>query len=57
MFYKVYNIDWDKEGEKVHLPSEVLIECDDGFDIEKNGKYELCFNKGYEVKNFSYKKL
>lgn len=57
MYYKVFNIEWDKNGEDVSLPNEILIECDEAFDIEKNGKYELCFNKGYPVKSFSYQKV
>lgn len=54
MVYKIFDIKWDTNGDKVKLPNELLWECDKEFDIEKLGKYELSFYIGYDVKQFAY---
>ena len=57
MVYKIYNIEWDKEGTDVDLPNALLWQCEDNYDIDKIGRHELCFYVGYPVKKFSYKPI
>jgi len=57
MVYKIFNIEWDDNGDQVRLPNEVLFKRDSKYNIEKLGKHELCFEVGYPVKKFSYKVL
>ena len=57
MVYKIYNIEWDKEGTDVELPNELLWQCEEEYDIDRIGRHELCFYIGYPVKRFSYKSV
>ena len=54
MVYKIYNIEWDTEGNEIELPRELLWQCEEGYDMERIGRHELCFYVGYPVKSFSY---
>ena len=57
MVYKIFNIEWDKEGTDVELPNELLWQCEEEYDIARVGRHELCFYIGYPVKKFSFKSV
>lgn len=56
MFVRFYNIEWDTDGEKVDLPSEITFEVDDDFDVENKGADLLSDNLGWCIRTFNFEK-
>ena len=56
-YYRAYNINWDTDGEKVDLPSELNIALDDDADIAVEGSDALSDKIGWCVNHFDYKEL
>ena len=50
--YRLFDIDWDTDGEDVDLPSEVIVEIDDDQDIVYDGADALSDQYGWCVNSF-----
>ena len=55
--YRAYNIDWDTDGEKVDLPSEVTFEMEDDEDPSLEGANAISDKYGWCVNGFSFEEI
>jgi len=55
--YRVYDIDWDTDGEKVDLPTEFRLSLPDDVDVALEGADALSDKIGWCVNSFNYKEL
>lgn len=50
-------IKWDTDGEKVDLPSEVILDVENGLDVENEGADVLSDKYGWCVESFDFEVL
>ena len=55
MTIKAFNIDYETDGEKISLPSELIFEVDDDFDAENDLADLISDETGWLVLGCSYK--
>ena len=51
---RLFNIDWDTDGETVSLPTDVTVEVDEDFDAEEEAADLLTDKYGWCVKGCEY---
>ena len=57
MKIRLYNIDWDTDGEDIDLPQDVIREVENDFDIINDGADLLSDEYGWCVFGFDYEIL
>lgn len=54
---KFSEIEWQTDGEEVELPSSVVLEVSDGFDVEENGADLLSDKYGWLVESYLWESV
>lgn len=54
---KFSEIEWQTDGEEVELPSSVVLEVSDDFDVEENGADLLSDKYGWLVESYLWESV